>query len=83
MTSRGNEVKQSMDTVVSESWITLDPGFFGENIIVLTLQVPHNLRKASQLSHLIASQPNLVTEGDIPCFVVDLVTKARSVHDSE
>ena len=50
MTSRGDEVKQSVNTVVSKPWITLNPGFFGEDVIVLSLKIPNNLRKAASIS---------------------------------
>ncbi len=49
MTSRGDEIEQSMDTVVPKSWIALDPRFLSENVIVLTLKVSDNLRKAAHL----------------------------------
>jgi len=56
MTSRGDEVEQSMNTVISESWIALDPRFFSENVIVLALEVSDNLRKAARISGLITPQ---------------------------
>lgn len=46
MTSRSDEIEKSMDTVVSESRITFNPGLFGENVIVLPLKIPNNLREA-------------------------------------
>lgn len=46
--SRGcNKVKQSMHAVVSESRITLDTGFFCENVVVLPFQVANDLREAA------------------------------------
>lgn len=46
MTSGCNEIKQSMHTVVTESWVTLDSVFFGENIIVLAFQITNNFLEA-------------------------------------
>ena len=45
MTCRRDEIQQSMNTVVSETRITLDPGFLGQNVIVLAFQVTHDLLK--------------------------------------
>lgn len=46
MASWRNEVQESMDTVVPEAGVTLDSRFFGENIIVLTVEVSDNLLEA-------------------------------------
>lgn len=56
MASRGDEVEQSMNTIVPESWVALDPRFFSENVVVLALQIPDNLRKAAQISALITPE---------------------------
>jgi len=42
MASWGDEVEESMDTVVPESGVTLDTGLFGKNIIILTFKVAHD-----------------------------------------
>ena len=83
MTSRGDKVEQSMNTVVPESWIALDPRFFSEDVIVLALKISDNLGETVHISSLIASQYILWGMRDGPCFVVYLVTKARSVDDSQ
>lgn len=41
--SRGDKVKQGVDTVVAETRITLDPGLLRQNIIVLSFQISENL----------------------------------------
>lgn len=46
MASWRNKVQESMDTVVPEAGVTLDSRFFGENIIVLTVEVSDNLLEA-------------------------------------
>lgn len=35
MTSGSDEVEEGVNTVVSESWVTLDSRLFGENVVVL------------------------------------------------
>lgn len=39
MTGRGDKVEKSVNTVIAESWITLNTGLLGENIIVLAFEV--------------------------------------------
>jgi hypothetical protein len=47
MTSRGNEVEHSVNTVVPESGVTLDTRLHGQNIIILSLEVADDLREAA------------------------------------
>lgn len=51
---RGDEVKENVDTVVAESWVTLDAGLLGENVIVLSLKVSLNLGEASLVVDLVS-----------------------------
>jgi hypothetical protein len=46
MSSRGDEIKKCMNTVVSESRVTLNPGFLSENVVILALEVAHNFLEA-------------------------------------
>ena len=46
MTRRGDEIKQRMNAVISKPRVSLDAGLFGQDVIVLTLQVTNNLREA-------------------------------------
>jgi hypothetical protein len=46
MSSRRDEVEQSVDTVVPEARVTLDPRLFCQYVIVLTLEVANYLLKA-------------------------------------
>ena len=50
----GDEVKQNVDTVVAESWVTLDAGLLSENVIVLSLKVSLNLGEASFVVDLVS-----------------------------
>lgn len=43
MTGRSDKVEKRMNAVVSESRISFNPTFLGENIVVLSLQVANNL----------------------------------------
>ena len=52
-----------MHTVISEPGIALDARLLSQNIIVLSFEMPHDLRKAR--------------------VVVNLVTKARRVHNRQ
>jgi len=46
MTSRSDEVEESMNTVVAEAGVTLDTRLFCENVIVLSLEIAYNFTKA-------------------------------------
>jgi hypothetical protein len=46
MASRSDEVKQSVNTIVAETGITLDTGLLCENIVVLSLKIANNFTKA-------------------------------------
>lgn len=37
-----------MDTVVTETRVTLDPGFFGQDVIVLAFKISENLLEAKE-----------------------------------
>lgn len=43
VTGRVDEVEQRMDPVVPEPWISLDPRFFRQDIIILPFKVCRNL----------------------------------------
>jgi hypothetical protein len=43
MAGRGDEIENGMDTVVPESRVTLDTRLFGQNVIVLSLEVSYDL----------------------------------------
>jgi hypothetical protein len=42
MASGRDKVQKSVNSVVSEAWITLDTGLLCKNIVVLTLKVANN-----------------------------------------
>ena len=54
MASGGDKVEKSVNSIIPETWVSLDSGFFGENIIVLSFQVPCDLSKTRLVIDLIA-----------------------------
>ena len=69
----GDEVKENVDTVVAESWVTLDAGLLSENVIVLPLKVSLNLGEASLVVDLV-SKAGGVDDGqrDARSFLIQL-----------
>ena len=53
VTGGGDEVKKCVDTIISESWITLDTALFGQDIIILAFQMPNDFREGSFVVDLI------------------------------
>src|SRR5271156_1817219 len=53
MTSRGDKVEKSMDTIVSKTWVSFNSGFFSENIIILSLQVSSDFSETSFVINLV------------------------------
>lgn len=53
MASGSDKVEKSMDTVVAEAWVTLDSRLLGQNVVVLALEVPNNLREAGLVVNLV------------------------------
>lgn len=83
MTGRGDEVEEGVNTVVAEARVALDAALLGENVVVLPLEVAHDLAKAVVSS---ASAPSYGLEkqvDDVRELVVDLVTETGSVDDGE
>ena len=48
VTGRGDEVEQSVNSVVPEARVTLDTRLLRENVVVLALEVAHNLLETEQ-----------------------------------
>lgn len=46
MTSRGNEVKHGVDSVVPEARVTLNTRLLGQDVVVLSLEVSNDFGKA-------------------------------------
>ena len=46
MAGRGDEIEQSMNTIVAETRVTLDTGLFCKNIVVLALKIANYFTKA-------------------------------------
>ncbi|CAG8495189.1 12195_t:CDS:10 [Acaulospora colombiana] len=66
MAGRGDEVEESVNSIVTEAWVTLDARLFSEDIIVLALDISSNLSESevkheqwyhvNQVRHLIRAQ---------------------------
>jgi len=54
MTRRSDKVEESMDTVVSESWVALDARFFRQDVVVLALKIANNFSKGGFVVNLVA-----------------------------
>lgn len=54
MTGRSDEVEQGVDSVVSETRITLDSRFFGQNVVVLSLEIADDFAKGRLVVDLIS-----------------------------
>lgn len=50
MTSRGNEVQHGVYSIVPESGVSLDTRLLGQDVVILSLEIPNNLRKAASRS---------------------------------
>lgn len=46
MAGWSDEVEKGMNTIVAETWVTLDTGLLCQNIIVLSLEVTDDFTKA-------------------------------------
>lgn len=49
MTGRRDEVEESVNAVVAEARVTLDPALLGEDVVVLPLEVAHDLVEAEEI----------------------------------
>jgi len=62
MASWSDEVKQGVNTVVTESRITLDTGFFCKNVVVLPFEVADNLSKTVTMRQQTTTLPRTPSE---------------------
>ena len=53
MACRSNEVEKSVHTIISEPGITLNARLLSQNIIVLSFEMSHDLRKARVVVNLV------------------------------
>ena len=47
MPCRWDKVEEGVHSVVAEAWVTLDTRLFGENVVVLPLEVANDLLEAA------------------------------------
>ena len=46
MSSRGDEVQQSVHTIIAEAGVALDTRLFGEDVVVLAFEITDDFLKA-------------------------------------
>ena len=81
MAGRSDEVEKSVDTIVTETRITLDTGLFCQNIIVLSLKITNNFAETSRtVSYCSSAVHSLFL---LPGLIVNLVAKSRCVNDGQ
>ena len=49
MASRGDKVEKSVNSVVSEARVTLDPGLFSKDVIVLAFEIANDFLEATEV----------------------------------
>lgn len=83
MASRSDEVEQGVNTIITESWITFNARLFCKNVVVLPFEIANDFSEAARMmlvrGHLNHTVQILVS----PSLVIDLVSKARSINDSQ
>lgn len=84
MTGGGDKIEHDVNTVISETRVTLDTRFHRKNVIVLLLHKPEDLREAS--GRLLAcpncADPRVIFI-NIPGLVVYLISEPGCVDDSQ
>jgi len=80
MTSRGDEVQESMYSVVSEAWVTLNSGLFRQNVVVLTFKVADNLLKPRQISR---REKRYRRTRHVRKLIIDIVAKPRGIDNGK
>ena len=84
MSSGGDEVEECVNAVVPEPGVTLDPRFLSENVIVLALKVADNFLEPGIIKEKVRPvRPGRIRRVDARVLIVDVVTKARSIDDSQ
>jgi hypothetical protein len=53
MTGRSDKVEKGVDSVIPESWVSFNPGLFGEDIVVLSFQVPGDFSETGLIVDLV------------------------------
>ena len=82
MAGGSDEVEQRMNTIIAEAGVTLDTGLLCENIVVLSLKIANNLTEAFYWSAILRVDAHSSVY-IIPCLVINLVSEAWCIHDSQ
>jgi hypothetical protein len=82
VSSRGDKVEQSVNSVVPESGVTLNSGLFGKNVVVLAFQVSDNFGEAIEKLVFCRTLMECVVVA-IPGLIVNLVAESGSVDNGQ
>ena len=77
MAGRRDEVKQGVDSIVTETGVTLYTRLFSENIIILTFKVGHDFLETTNEKN--ESRAKRVRRGILPVLIVNVVSETGSV----
>lgn len=69
-----------MNTIVAESWVTLNARLLCENVIVLSLEIANNLAEAIPLS--VNSYKETISDEFLPRLVVNLISETGCIDNS-
>lgn len=73
MSGGGDEVEKDVDAIVAETRVTLDARLFGQNVIVLALEVADDFGKAGLIVNLVAEAGRVNDgEGNAAALLVEL-----------
>lgn len=78
MPRRWDEIQKSVNSVVPESRITSNSGFFGQNIIILAFQITDYFLESIKwfILDMYIRQGMRLRE-----FIVNIIAKPRSIYD--
>lgn len=69
-----------MNTIVAESWVTLNARLLRKNVIVLSLEIANNLAEAIPLS--VNPYKDTISDEFLPRLVVNLISEAGCIDNS-
>lgn len=80
MSRRGNKVEKCMNTIVAESWVTLNARLLRKNIVVLSLEIANNLAEA-KLPLVTRIRIASISDKFLPRLVVNLIAETRCIDN--
>jgi len=83
MARGGDEVEESVDTVVPEARVTLNTRLFSQDIIVLTLEISNDFLETVRCNVLVRFERGGRGASNLRRLVVNVVAKPRGVNDGQ